>query len=183
MPVKLPAGIENGLEIYRTQESVNAFLNGNKFEYLELPLQIREPFQAELISDKRAFNCLKCNLRLTDPDEMEKKFVGCRYGLFDSVPDLEGRVLHPDAPLCDELETCEGFDIICKVPDSKNGKLTRKEYIIIIYVGQGLLDKEIASKLNIELSTVRTHLNHIREKLCVNNRIEIAIWAMDLRLI
>lgn len=179
MQVKLPAGIENGLEIYRSCNSIKVVLNGNRCDYLELPLQIREPFQAELISDKQALKCLTCTLRITDPDEIEQKFVGCRYGMYDSVPDLEGKTLHPDAPYCSKIETCEGFDIVCKIPEVKNGKLTRKEYLIIIYVGKGLLDKEIASKLNIELSTVRTHLNHIREKLCVNNRIEIAMWIMD----
>lgn len=179
MPVKLPAGIENGLEIYRSNNSVKVVSNGNRCDYLELPLQIREPFQVELISDKECLKCLKCQMNITDPDEIEQKFVGCRYGAYDIIPDLSGKKLTADAPCCDELETCLGFDIVCKVPHGRNGKLTRKEYIIIICVGQGLLDKEIASKLNIELSTVRTHLNHIREKLCVNNRIEIAMWIMD----
>jgi DNA-binding NarL/FixJ family response regulator len=57
--------------------------------------------------------------------------------------------------------------------------LSRQEYIVIKLISQGKLDKEIAAELSIELSTVRTYLCRIREKLCINNRIEIALWAMQ----
>lgn len=37
----------------------------------------------------------------------------------------------------------------------------------------GLTDKQIASRLDISFSTVRTHLKHVFYKLSVNNRAQL----------
>lgn len=176
---KLPAGLEGSIEIYRSGNSLRALVNGNRMDYLELPSMLREPFQAELIADQPAMDCLRFQMKITGSDEIEVKFVGCRYGALDSNPDLVGNKTCSDAPCCDCLSTCPGFDIVCKIPLAPMGKLSRQEYIVIKLVGQGRLDKEIAAELSIEISTVRTYLCRIREKLLVNNRIEIALWAMQ----
>jgi len=176
----LPAGIENGIEIYRNDKGeVKVVVNGNRMDYFELPLMLREPFQVELIQDLAAQKCLRDDLKIVDADEMEYKYVGCRYGAYDSVSDLTGHKTCADAPCCIHIKTCPGFNNICKVPAGKNGTLSRQEYLIVMLVSKGKLDKEIASELSIEISTIRTHLARIREKLCVNNRIEIAFWAIN----
>jgi len=176
---KMPAGLEGSIEIYRYGSELRVLVNGNRLDYLELPSLLREPFQAELIADQAALNCIKFDMRVSDPDEIEKRFVGCRYGALDSTPDLAGNKTCSDAPYCDCLSTCPGFDVVCKIPFVPNGRLTRQEYLVIRLISQGKLDKEIASELSIEVSTVRTYLCRIREKLCINNRIEIAFWAMQ----
>ena len=176
---KLPAGLEGSIEIYRSEDDLRALVNGNRIDYLELPSILREPFQAELIADQSALNCIKFNMRITEPDQIEKKFVSCRYGALDTTPDLIGNNTKADAPYCDCIATCPCFDIVCKIPLAPNGRLTRQEYLVIRLISQGKLDKEIASELSIEVSTVRTYLSRIREKLCINNRIEIAFWAMN----
>ncbi len=176
---ELPAGLEGSIEIYLSPNGLRALVNGNRMDYMELPSQLREPFQAELISDEAALNCLRFDMHIAHPDKMEEKFVGCRYGGLDSTPDLVGNVTCSDAPSCAKLAKCPGFDIVCKIPLAPAGRLSRQEYIVTKLVGQGRLDKEIAALLSIELSTVRTYLCRIREKLCVNNRIEIALWAMQ----
>jgi DNA-binding NarL/FixJ family response regulator len=177
--LKLPAGLEGSIEIYRHENDVRALVNGNRMDYLELPSILREPFQAELIADQQALNCIKFEMRISDPDEIEKKFVACRYGALDSTPDLTGNKTASDAPSCEHLANCPGFDIVCKIPPAPNGRLSRQEYIVIKLISKGKLDKEIAATLSIEVSTVRTYLCRIREKLCINNRIEIALWAMQ----
>lgn len=176
---KLPAGLEGSIEIYRSQKDVRALVNGNRMDYLELPSVLREPFQAELIADKSAFNCLRYDMKILDSDLMEEKFVSCRFGALDSTPDLTGNATCHDYPCCDSLKECPGFDIVCKIPQTPNGKLSRQEYIVTRLIAQGKLDKEISLELSIEVSTVKTYLARIREKLCVNNRIEIAFWAMN----
>ncbi|KAF5056974.1 Bacterial regulatory protein, luxR family [anaerobic digester metagenome] len=176
---QFPAGLEGSIEIYRHDNDVRALVNGNRMDYLELPSILREPFQAELIADPKALNCIKYDMRISDPDEIEKKFVACRYGALDSTPDLTGNRTCSDAPCCESIGSCPGFDIVCKIPLAPNGRLSRQEYIVIKLISQGKLDKEIAAELSIELSTVRTYLCRIREKLCINNRIEIALWAMQ----
>lgn len=51
--------------------------------------------------------------------------------------------------------------------------LTAREREIAALVGGGLADKEIARKLGIGFSTVRTHLQRIFEKLGVHNRTQL----------
>lgn len=168
---KLPAGIINSLELFRIDGKPYAMLDGHKCEYKELSLLHKLPFQNEFKGDTRARASLK-DMGIAEKD-MEEKFIACRFGNYDNTPDLiEGKPIH-DAPKCSEMETCKGFGKVCKIP----GGLSKKEYLIVRYIAEGKLDKEIAQCCNIELSTIRTFLTRIREKLNVNNRNEIASWA------
>ncbi len=176
----LPAGlVDNSLEVFRDGNATKCIINGNVREYLELPSVLREPFQVELLKDKAACKCIRDDFRIVDLDEMEERFVWCRYGALDSSPDWNGIELTPDAPTCDKIKDCPGFDIVCKVPVGENGKLSRNEYLVAKLVGEQLFDKEIADRLGIEVTTVRTYLTRIREKLNVNNRLGIGFWAMS----
>lgn len=178
--MKFPAGIEDGVEIFRNHNGeLDIMLSGTKMHYIDSPLVIREIFQSELIADRVAFHSLTAEMKITEADKMELKFVDCRYGGYDDKSDLEGHKTRPDAPRCSEIATCPGFGKVCLVPKGKNGTLSRKEYIITILVSKGKQDKEISFELDIEISTIRTYLARIREKLCVNNRIEIALWAIN----
>jgi len=49
-------------------------------------------------------------------------------------------------------------------------KLTQREHEILALLAKGLLYKEIVDRLGISISTVRTHLQHIYEKLHVQSR-------------
>ena len=40
-------------------------------------------------------------------------------------------------------------------------------------VAQGLADKEVAHRLGISITTVRTHLDHVFRKLGVSNRVTL----------
>ena len=53
--------------------------------------------------------------------------------------------------------------------------LTSREKQIIEEVSKGLLDKEIASKICISTSTVKTHVKNIYRKLGVRNRVEASL--------
>lgn len=174
----IPAGLEdNNLEIYRHKNMAHAIFNGKRKNYLELPSEIREPFQVELINDQKACSCLREQMFITDADKMEETFVCCRYGRLNHIPDLKDGKTTPDMPACDEIDTCPGFDIVCKSPEGPGGKLARREFQIALLVASGKLDKEIADEFGIKIPTVRTHIERIRSKLNVNNRIEIALWV------
>lgn len=53
-------------------------------------------------------------------------------------------------------------------------KLTQREQEILALLAKGLLYKQIVDRLGISMSTVRTHLQHIYDKLHVNSRTEAA---------
>ena len=50
--------------------------------------------------------------------------------------------------------------------------LTEREKETLNLLAVGLMNKEVADKLNISAATVRTHIQHIYEKLHVNTRVE-----------
>ncbi|MBV8261899.1 MAG: hypothetical protein JO239_13370 [Paraburkholderia sp.] len=53
-------------------------------------------------------------------------------------------------------------------------RLTRRERDVVALVVEGLLDKEIAGRLGISYTTVRTHVDRSFQKLGVNNRSRLA---------
>ena len=56
------------------------------------------------------------------------------------------------------------------------GGLSDRENEVIGLLAQGYSDKEIAGRLQISFTTVRSHLAHIFEKLHVRSRVEAATW-------
>jgi DNA-binding NarL/FixJ family response regulator len=61
--------------------------------------------------------------------------------------------------------------------------LTAREEEVIVTVAQGLTNAEISSELHISLSTVKTHLASLMNKLGARNRVEIAMWAYESKRI
>jgi DNA-binding NarL/FixJ family response regulator len=57
--------------------------------------------------------------------------------------------------------------------------LTDREEEILAVVARGLTNSEIADKLYIALSTVKTHIASLMAKLGARNRVEIAMWAYE----
>jgi ATP/maltotriose-dependent transcriptional regulator MalT len=62
-------------------------------------------------------------------------------------------------------------------------RLTARETEILALVAEGLSNPEIAARLFIGESTVKTHLLHVFEKLAVSDRTRAVIRAMQLDLI
>ncbi|KEA65230.1 Monoamine regulon transcriptional regulator [Marinobacterium lacunae] len=60
------------------------------------------------------------------------------------------------------------FDAFC----SQHG-LTNKERLVVELVTQGLPNKSIANSLDCSLATVKTHLQHIFQKLSINSKNEL----------
>ncbi len=176
--MNFPAGIEEGFEIYRHKGHLRVLDNGKRSDYKDLPEEKRAIFRAEMKEGVRVLESLR-NMGYTDVEEMEIIFVGCRYGALNSTPDLSGSITSPDAPSCDVLKSCPGFGYVCRIPD----RLTRQEYQIAVFIGKGKLDKEICDIMGISLPTCRTYFGRIHEKLHLNNRVEIALWAQNLGIV
>jgi len=61
--------------------------------------------------------------------------------------------------------------------------LTAREEEVVLSVARGLTNAEIAHELHISLSTVKTHLASLMNKLGTRNRVEIAMWAHETKRI
>ena len=57
--------------------------------------------------------------------------------------------------------------------------LTKREEEVLLAVAKGCSNSEIADALFISLSTVKTHLSSLMQKLNARNRVEIAMWAYE----
>lgn len=64
-------------------------------------------------------------------------------------------------------------------PEQPQEALTTREEEVLHAVARGLTNAEISKDLYISLSTVKTHIANLMTKLCVRNRVEIAIWAYE----
>ena len=61
--------------------------------------------------------------------------------------------------------------------DHTGSGLTARELDIARTVARGLTNTEVAAELHVTVSTVKTHLARIQEKLSARNRVEVAAWA------
>lgn len=57
--------------------------------------------------------------------------------------------------------------------------ITGREEEVLLKVAQGRTNAEMAEELFISLSTVKTHLASLMNKLGARNRVEIAMWAYE----
>jgi two-component system, NarL family, nitrate/nitrite response regulator NarL len=68
-------------------------------------------------------------------------------------------------------------------PGVTHARLTLRERGIVTLIDEGLSNKEIASRLGIELCTVKNHVHHILEKLQVTRRTQAAASVRRARLL
>jgi DNA-binding NarL/FixJ family response regulator len=61
--------------------------------------------------------------------------------------------------------------------------LTQREQDVVREVARGLTNTEIAAALFLSLSTVKTHLASVQQKIGARNRVEIAAWAWRTGLV
>lgn len=61
--------------------------------------------------------------------------------------------------------------------------LSKREYEILLFVAEGLSDKEIAEKVFVSINTVRTHIRRIYDKLLVNSRLEAVKLLQEYQLL
>jgi DNA-binding NarL/FixJ family response regulator len=68
-------------------------------------------------------------------------------------------------------------------PPRTTEPLTDRELDVVRLVALGRTNAEIAAELYVSLSTVKTHLSSVQLKLAARNRVEIAAWAWQHRLV
>ncbi len=65
------------------------------------------------------------------------------------------------------------------IPVQPTEPLTEREEEVLLTVAAGKTNSEVADSLHISLSTVKSHLAGLMQKLGARNRVEIAIWAYE----
>ncbi|MFN2317764.1 MAG: response regulator [Gemmatimonadales bacterium] len=61
-------------------------------------------------------------------------------------------------------------------------QLTNREHEVVGLLGEGLSNKDIATRLNIAVHTVKSHVHNVLEKLSLRSRLEVAAFTHGARL-
>ncbi|HUG28874.1 MAG TPA: LuxR C-terminal-related transcriptional regulator [Gemmatimonadales bacterium] len=69
------------------------------------------------------------------------------------------------------------FDPPLHTPPATRSLLTPRQREVVHLIAEGLTNKEIASRLNIALHTVKTHVHAALMKLRVQSRLELAVMV------
>jgi DNA-binding NarL/FixJ family response regulator len=76
-----------------------------------------------------------------------------------------------------------GVYVLKKQTTAVTQEFTARERDIITLCGEGLMSKEIASRLSISANTVNTHKKNIFQKLGINTTVELVQYAMKYGII
>ena len=60
-------------------------------------------------------------------------------------------------------------------------RLTNREQQVVALLGEGLSNKEIATRLHIAVHTVKSHVHNVLEKLALRSRLEVAAFSHSVR--
>lgn len=64
-----------------------------------------------------------------------------------------------------------------KMRSFKSVKMTKREREVVALIAEGLSNKDIATRLNLAVDTVKSHVHNILDKLALHTRLEIASYA------
>lgn len=130
----------------------------------------RTNFVAYGVTDEasQALRCAEAGVSAFVPgeasgDELVRVIVGLRRGEFCCSPRVSALLMTRVRTLSQHA-----------APASPQSRLTIREQGIVACIADGLSNKEIATRLGIELSTVKNHVHHILEKLQVTRRSQAA---------
>lgn len=108
--------------------------------------------------------------------------------LKDAGPDMLAQAIHAaargDALIAPSitarlLAAFAHTEAASKPPPQPVEALTRREEGVLAAVARGRTNAEIAAELHISLSTVKSHVARLMDKLGARNRVEIAMWAYE----
>lgn len=108
-------------------------------------------------------------LKDLDPEELFALIRGVMRGEAPISRSLAARILNEFAR---NVRGEEGLDQLAAP------LLTQREKEVLQLLVEGYTNKEIAQKLNIAENTVKNHLRNIMEKLHLQNRVQLAVYAL-----
>ncbi len=132
-----------------------------------------------------ALDCLKNSLLLAEPEGYISLFIEEGPDMASLLQEAVRRAIKPE--YCGRLLKAFSSLSSTPAPVSKTmgivEPLSDRELEVLELIAKGLSNKDIASRLFIELRTVKWHTGNILSKLGVKNRTEAVARARDLKII
>ncbi|MEU5686790.1 DNA-binding response regulator [Streptomyces venezuelae] len=114
------------------------------------------------------------------PEELLSGIRAVASGDAVVAPSLTRRLLDAYA---DHLPSSSGPAPATPADDPRLSSLTHREREILTVIGQGWTNAEIASRLHLAESTVKTHVGRILAKTGTRDRVQAVILAYDTKLV
>lgn len=174
----IPAGLtDQNTEFFASGGKLYSLSDGLRFQYPAMPARHINFLKAEMEKDPKALNTLQ------DFNEADKIMVFgiCRFGGCNATPDLtDGECTDPQEYYnCGIRGKCRYEGIRCKEIVTGEGIISPRQLEIMIMVSNGLLNKEIADRLDISENTVHNHIANIITKIGGRNRVDIAAFIKE----
>ena len=138
------------------------------------PSPCRTVLLAAAISEEEALEALTLGVRGIVLKESEPDALfDCIRRVHNGERQVDGDTIQRAAALAARRESARGAGRV----------LTPRETEIVRMVAQGLRNRVIGERLSISEGTVKIHLHNIYEKVKVNGRLELVLWAQDRGLV
>jgi DNA-binding NarL/FixJ family response regulator len=135
--------------------------------------------------DEYAFTALRAGasgflLKSAPPEELLYAVRCVHNGDAVVAPSTTRRLIGRFMPHLPALDKLDGLP-----PDGPPplAELTAREREVLVEVGSGLSNREIAGLLHISEATVKTHVGHVMAKLGLRDRIQVVVYAYETGLI
>lgn len=168
---KFPAGlIDNNVELFSFNEEPMAIHMGQTKNLLDLPCDIINLIDEDLISNEPAYVALDL-AGYTTKEAKLKKYAVCRFGNLDNTPDIQdGKLTRSEYYNCGFRGECPMEGIVCSSLWVNGRVLSPFETEMIKELATELTLPAIASNLKISLNNFETRKKVLFEKLKVQTR-------------
>jgi LuxR family maltose regulon positive regulatory protein len=163
---------------------------------LSIPLMRPRLFLAKALFEQQKVNqslqVIKDAVRLAAPERFLRPFLECTsdsMALLSLTLQAENLASEPQSFLREVLRLSRyvGSDLQISRTDmealSASASISPREQDVLRLLNGGYSNREIAAKLSISESTVKTHVGNIYSKLNVNSRIQAITYAKELGLV
>ena len=160
-----PAGLADDRVEFFVMNGEVQFIQGDKIHlFSEITIELATRLRQEIDSDQKIIKGLEI-LGITDPIEQLKQFAFCRYGELDIMPDIifDGEST-PEYWNCGK-RPCPADGLICKLPEVKNGKLTRNDAELVRIISKDYPNKIIAELRNKSVHTINRQCTNLQHKI------------------
>lgn len=134
--------------------------------------------------DEYAFGALRAGasgflLKDAKPEELIAAIRNVAHGDATISPRVTRRMLEMFAPMLPGEEESDAEEVDLSLLNS----LTERETEVLKLIAEGYTNQEIAERLFISMTTVKTHVGNILEKIGAQNRVQAVIFAFQHGLV
>lgn len=172
--------IDGKAEIFQEPKSRRLFCahDFTIYEWPNFPRKVIRWIRQDMLKHPDALECLGTWENLVKEDRI-LRYTLCRFGGIDDKPDFNerGEASHSEYFECGLRGKCRFEGKLCCSIKVDNGFLTKSELEVMKYIR--LPAKIIASKMNLSGDTISTHLQNIRRKTGMNDKVNLAVFAAE----